>query len=132
MPSPKAKPSPVAADQLNKVDKLNKGDDLAAADVSKKITFQALDDVWVRYQVDEKPAMLLILRKGKYLVIKAKDKILFDTNNNQALRYKTKSGYQDLSETQFTLEEDGKLSPAANGVTGAGKIPETIPESPSH
>jgi cytoskeleton protein RodZ len=128
----KAKPSatPLSSPAIA-LDKLNKGDDLSTSDVKKKIILQALDDVWVRYQVDEKPAMLLILRKGKYLVIKAKEKIVFDSKHHESLRYKTKGSYHDLDHEKFTVGSDGKISASDTGVVGGNNIPEQIPASPS-
>ncbi len=99
--------------------------------MKKKISLEALEDVWVRFQSDEKPSMMLLLRRGKFLVIKAKDKIIFDTNDVASLRYRTRSSaFEPLTLNQLTVENDGTIKPSPEGVTGTKKLPETTP-SPS-
>ena len=134
-PSPKSSlspsPSPTpSAEKTEKEDKLNKGDNLAPNEVKRKISFQILDDVWVRYQVDDKPAYLLLVRKGRYLVIKAKEKITFETNNVAALKFRTKRAeYADLNQERFSVEKDGSLQTLETHL--GSELPATVPPPPN-
>jgi cytoskeleton protein RodZ len=126
--NPEASASPTATP---KEDKLNKGDDLVSKDVKRRVIFQATDDVWVRYQVDQKPVMMIILRKGRQLVMKAKDQIRVETNNSSALQYKTKGQYINLDQNQFSVEGDGTLKGLPAGSIAPTAIPDSIPTSPN-
>jgi cytoskeletal protein RodZ len=128
-PKPVASPSPQPEKASEKPDLLNKGDNLTPTEAKKKLKLQATDDVWVRFQIDEKPATLMILRKGRYLVIKAKNKISFETNHPEFLNYATRNvAMSTLTESKFGTELDGSLKPLENGL-GAKALPETIPAS---
>ena len=100
-PSPSSTPDP-----------LSKGDDIPAQEVKRKLYLQALDDTWLKYKIDNKASMILTLKKGKYLMIKAKTKIEFETKTPTTLLYKTtKNPYRPLDLDQVTIEEDGSLKP---------------------
>lgn len=102
--------SPSASPAEAKKDPLNKGDDLEAKEVKKKIAFEAMDDVTVRYSIDDRKEMQFVLRKGRFLVIKAKAKISFNASKPEALRYRTKTReYFILDKSQFTVGDDGSL-----------------------
>jgi cytoskeletal protein RodZ len=128
--SPSATPSPTPT--AAKEDKLNKGDGLDPKEVKFKITFQAKDDVWIRYKSDAKPANLLLLRKNRYLAIKAKNSLIFEVAHPEALQYKTKSSYLDLIEKKAQVGSDASLKEYDGSDFGSSEIPETIPASPTH
>ena len=126
-PSPSTSPSPTP-----KEDKLNKGDELTPAQTKRKITFQAQEDTYVRYQADQKPASTLILRKGRLLVIKAKEKIRVETNKPEALKFKGKgSAYEDVGQAQFSVDSKGGISSEGAGTLGTQPLPDSVPESNS-
>jgi len=122
--TPKATPS---GTPTPKPDTLNKGDELSLKEVKRRILFRALDDVWVRYQADQKPPMMFILRKGRQLVIKAKDQLHMETNHPAALEYKTR-GYQylPLGTENFSVQPDGTLQVMTEGVESKA-MPSPLP-----
>ncbi len=71
-------PPPVAA-AVDAADPLNSGVNLKSAQTKYKAIFRAVDDVWVRYQVDGKGMMKFPLRKGRILVLRAEREIRFQT-----------------------------------------------------
>ncbi len=102
--SPSASPTPV-------VDTLNKGDDLKPPQIKRKIALEALEDVYVKYRSDQRPATEFVLRKGRFLVIKATETLQFEAANPAALRYRTKTReYFPLEKSKFTVQEDGSLA----------------------
>ena len=122
--TPTASPTP-------KPDPLRKGDELSLKEVKRRILFRALDDVWVRYQADQKAPMMFILRKGRQLVIKAKDQLHMETNHPAALEYKTR-GYQylPLGTENFSVQPDGTLQVMTEGVESQpmpSPLPPTTP-----
>jgi len=131
---PESSPSPIPSPSVAeaKADTLNKGDDLAPKDIKFKIIFQAKDDVWVRYRSDDKPSNLLILRKGRFLAIKAAKQLLFETPHAESLRYKIKGSYQDLHRSKGQIGADSSLSEYTGNELGSSSFPETIPASPIH
>lgn len=87
---PSAKPTPLAQPALpappppvasapDAADPLNSGVNLKSAQTKYKAIFRAVDDVWVRYQVDGKGMMKFPLRKGRILVLRAEREIRFQT-----------------------------------------------------
>ena len=125
--SPSASPSATP-----KLDKLNKGDDLQPKEVKRRILFEAVEDTWVRYRTDDKPPMTIILRKGRQLVVKAKNQIQVETNQAASLRYKTRtSQYVNLDQTLFSVEGDGALKSLPAGAIAPGALPATVPSPAS-
>jgi len=120
---PEASPAPSPT-----LDKLNKGDDLAAAEAKIKLVIIATEDAWTRYKSDEKPAGMLILRAGKTLVVKAKTRILFETNPSAKLQFKTrKTPLGDLSSTKFEMQTEGEVTPYSGNEMGKFPLSDTIP-----
>jgi cytoskeletal protein RodZ len=120
---PEASPSPSPT-----LDKLNKGDDLAATEAKIKLVIIATEDAWTRYKSDEKPAGMLILRAGKTLVVKAKSRILFETNPSAKLQFKTrKTPLVDLSSTKFEMQTEGEVTPYSGNEMGKFPLSDTIP-----
>ncbi len=107
-PSPSESPSALPSATP---DPLFKGDDLAASEANKRISFEAIEDTLVEYQVDQKQKFAIRLRAGKFLVIKAKEKIWVKTLEPQKLRYRTRSReFQVLTQGEFGVNSDGSLS----------------------
>ncbi|MBS1959096.1 MAG: helix-turn-helix domain-containing protein [Bdellovibrionales bacterium] len=110
-PTPNASPAPSPATKEPKKDPLNKGDELGPKEFKKKIAFEALEDCYVKYQADGKPPMQFNLRKGRFLVIKAKSAIHFEVNKPEALMYRTKTReYFPVMKSSFNVGDDGSLS----------------------
>ncbi len=83
-PTPLAQPAlptppPPVAPVADAADPLNSGVNLKSAQTKYKAIFRAVDDVWVRYQVDGKGMMKFPLRKGRILVLRAEREIRFQT-----------------------------------------------------
>lgn len=133
-PSPVPTPSPAAAVQAvaekteTKPDPLQKGDDLAAAEVQVRTSFRSDADQYVTYQVDNKSPVTLILRAGKFLVLKGKEKIIFDSQNPEKLvvRYAPGGPYSPLK-GRGLVSEKGKsvqiLSEKPNGLPNTPNDP---------
>jgi cytoskeletal protein RodZ len=110
------------------IDKLNKGDDLSATDVKLKLVIVAAEDSWTRYKVDQKDSGILILRSGRTLVIKAKNRILFETNPAAKLQFKTrKTPLTDLSMTKFEMLKEGEIVNYSGTEMGRNPLSDTIP-----
>jgi cytoskeleton protein RodZ len=63
-------PSPTAPDPLNS------GVGLKASEIVQRVVFKAIESVWIRYKVDDKPVMQFIFKKDKTLVLRARTSIL--------------------------------------------------------
>jgi len=81
-PSPSPSPSPtlsVTADPVpqpsRRPDPMLSGKDLLKEEIRIKIVVKALEDVWVKFKVDQKDKNRIILRKGITLVLFAKDSV---------------------------------------------------------
>lgn len=112
-PSPNASPE-ASPSETPKTDPLNKGDTIPTANIKRRILLEALDDVMVTYQSDERPETSFLLKKGRFLVVRGEKKVRFKTSNPEKLQYKTKSStYQTLSSASFEIGDDGSLLPAA-------------------
>ncbi len=127
-PAASATPAPAEAGAVNSKDKLNKGDDIPSSEITLKITLTAQDDGFVRYQSDNRPTGSLILRQGKSLVLKARSRILFESNPAARFQYRTrKSGTQELGLTKFEITKDGELKPYTGVELGAKSPSDSIP-----
>lgn len=93
-PVPSAAPSPLASEHP---DPLHSGSDLKASEVKFKVLFKSLSDLWIRYQVDEKPIMMFPFRKDRILVLRANKSIRFQASDSDAISYNlNQSGYRVL------------------------------------
>ncbi len=107
-------PSPTP---ISKEDPMNKGDTISQEAAGVKVNFLATEDVIIRYRSDDRPMFGLNLRKDKQLVIKASEKIQFETSSPEKLKYKTTfknkptSPYKDLKEPRLELRSDGSQNP---------------------
>jgi cytoskeleton protein RodZ len=104
-PSPKAKPSPkpspkitppapaitpapssseesegAPTDQVEKPDPLNSGINLKGSEIKYKVVVKANQDLWVKFQLDNRPKMKFILREGRVLVLRANEQLRFQTS----------------------------------------------------
>lgn len=95
-PSPVGSPSPTlsasadpspAPEETNQDDPLNSGIRLKTAEIQHKVKFTATQSVWVRYQVDSRPQMLFVLKKGKNLILRAQKLIKFQVSNPEAITF---------------------------------------------
>ncbi len=128
-PSESATASPSASvSPTPKPDKLNKGDALEPSEAKRKITFKAKDDVWVRYQSDDRPVGVIILRKDRLLVIKAKESIIFETNHPESLQYKIKSAnYGTLGFSKGEVTPDANVKENTSKSLGGSPLPNDVP-----
>ncbi len=84
-PSPSPSVTPVGAvDSERRPDPLNSGKDLLKTEIRFKVVVKAVEDLWVRYQLDQKPVSKLILRQGITLVLLAKEVISFQVSDPKA------------------------------------------------
>ena len=127
--TPAASPSPgPVTSGINDKDKLNKGDDLAPADIKLRLTLTAETDTWVRYRSDTRPLGILILRKGKVLVIKAKERILFENSPSAKVLFRTaKTRNAPLPATKVEMGANGEVIAYTGGELGKYNLSDTVP-----
>jgi cytoskeletal protein RodZ len=110
------------------LDPLNKGDGLAPEETKLKISLTAKEDAWVRYRSDELPVGIMILRKGRTLVIKARQKLRFETRHPEHFQVRTRgSAPSDLKLNKAELGLDASLLEYQGQDLGAKELPEAIP-----
>lgn len=94
-------PQATTPSQSNPKDPLNSGLDLKPALVKQKVVFRALESVWVRYRVDQRPMMKFILRKDRVLVLRGQEAIWFQVSNPEHLSYNLNGrGFRNLSQSK--------------------------------
>ncbi len=98
-------PSPSKAPQ-NLADPLDSGLGLHGADLHHKVLCKVMADIWVRYKVDERPVRKFIVRKGKVLVLRAKDTIALQISNPNSI----------------TLSYNGRGQSGASAARNAGRV----------
>ena len=76
-------PSPSVGGNVQ--DPLDSGHDLSIAEAKHRLVFHTIRDVWVRYRVDEKPTRKFVIRAGRNLVLKARDRVVFQVSDPSAL-----------------------------------------------
>ncbi len=91
LPSVSSPPSQESKEQ----DPLDSGLSLKLNEIQHKIIFKVLADIWVRYQVDNRPMRKFIIRKGNILVLRAKNNIKIQVSNPHSviLNYNQKGPY---------------------------------------
>jgi len=94
--SPSPAPAPGAAVAKRKPDPLNNGSDLQIKAIKHKVIFKALENVLVKYQVDEKPMMKFVLKKDRILVLRAQSTIKFQASNSKSVILKYNNGREKL------------------------------------
>ena len=117
--------SPTATPAL---DPLNKGDGLTPEETKLKVTLTAKEDAWVRYRSDDLQAGIMILRKGRTLVIRARQKLRFETRHPEHFQVKTRSlALGDLKVKKAEIGTDASLLEYLGQDLGSKELPETIP-----
>lgn len=107
-PSPSATPSSTAAGAGENIDPLNSGKDYPVSSLKYKIVFKALENVQVRYKVDQKPAMRFVLKQDKVLVLRAQSTIIFQTANPKVVSVKGNGQQEELvNDAGAALTSDG-------------------------
>jgi cytoskeletal protein RodZ len=81
--TPSAPPSPSASAVPS--DPLNSGLGLKPSEITQRVVCKALDSVWVRYKVDDKPVMQFILKKDKVLVLRGRQSIVLQAGEPEHL-----------------------------------------------
>jgi cytoskeletal protein RodZ len=135
LPSATASPSPTPAitppsspSPTPVLDPLNKGDGLAPEEIKLKVSLIAKEDAWVRYRSDELPVGIMILRKGRTLVIKARQNLRFETRHPEHFQVKTRSvALSDLKLNKVELSTDASLLEYRGQDLGQKELPEAIP-----
>jgi cytoskeletal protein RodZ len=126
--SPTPTASPKAAVEVNEKDKLNKGDDLLPAEIKLRLTLTAESDTWVRYRSDSRPIGVLILRKGKIMVIKAKERILFENSPTAKVLFRTsRTGNTPLPSSKVEMGVNGEVTAYAGTELGKYSLSDTVP-----
>jgi cytoskeletal protein RodZ len=87
---PKAKAEPVAGSDTK--DPLDSGLSLATSDIHHKLSFKILEDLWVRYRVDDRPVRTFIIRKGHSLVLRATRLVQVQFSNPNAVKFHYNGG----------------------------------------
>jgi cytoskeletal protein RodZ len=128
-PTPQATPSPEASPTATpNADKLNKGDDLKPEEVKFKIVVQTEGDTWVRYRSDQKPIGVIILRQGRSIAVKAKERILFEASPSAKLKVRVGSGeYTAAESTKFEISGEGQLKPYSGSEMGKRPLSDEVP-----
>ncbi len=113
-------------------DPLHKGDGLSPEETKFKVTLTAKEDAWIRYRSDELPTGLLILRKGRTLIIRARQKLRFEAKHPEHFQVRTRSiPASDLKIARAELATDATLQEYRGQDLGGRELPEEIPPSKS-
>jgi cytoskeletal protein RodZ len=86
IPEPQQQKTPATAG-ANPDDPLDSGLSLKTEEIHHKIIFKTLADIWVRYQVDDRPMRKFIVRKGKSLVLRANQSVQVQVSNPHAVSF---------------------------------------------
>ncbi|MCC7441332.1 MAG: helix-turn-helix domain-containing protein [Bdellovibrionales bacterium] len=88
-------------------DPLRKGDDLNPQQVGQKAVFRSLENIWVRYQIDDREPHQFMLLKDKQLVIKAERQILFQVSNPRSIELRDRTGsYRPVASSDLLVERN--------------------------
>lgn len=113
-PGPSMSPLPLSSPRplpSLRPDPLKSGADLLQSEVQFKVVFKALEDVWVKYRVDEKGSMQFPLRKDRVLVLRAKEQVIFQTSDPQAVSFNLNNrGFKVLSNEKNSAKRRGVLT----------------------
>ena len=94
-PSPGPSPSP-----SEKPDALNLGVNLSNKEIKHRVVLKASESVWVRYRVDDRPEMQFVLKKDKLLILRAKEKVVFQAGQADRVEVAYNyGGYVPLSQS---------------------------------
>lgn len=111
LPSPSHSSSTTALLQHDPADPLDSGLPLKGGEIRHKVVFNIERDVWVRYQVDDRPVRKFVIRKGKALVLRAKTTIRLQVSDPQAILFNyNNKGYKLLAEEQKATKRGGNFT----------------------
>jgi cytoskeletal protein RodZ len=108
--TPQANPSPSPGPSAT--DPLNSGVGLKASEISQRVVCKALNSVWVRYRVDDKPTMQFILKKDKILVLRGRQSVILQVGEPEHLNLSINRGAyhsMDSDPNIATLQDDATL-----------------------
>lgn len=88
----------------------------------------AKEDAWIRYRSDELPAGIMILRKGRTLVIRARQKLRFETRHPEHFQVKPRGANPtDLTFNKAEVGNGATLQEYLGQDLGSKELPEAIP-----
>lgn len=67
---------------------MNKGDTLPPEEILQKIVLKTTADTWVRYRIDDRPEMTILIRSGSMIVMRATRVIRFEIADSTVLNYR--------------------------------------------
>lgn len=110
-PSPSPAPIPSASASAEKPDPLNSGVNLKPSEIKYKVVVKAEQDLWVRFQLDNRPKMRFILREGRVLVLRAQEQLRFQTSQPDAVSIRVNGGpAQSLTGDPDAAQKDSGLT----------------------
>ena len=110
VPLPKAVESPKPA-VSGKPDPLNSGVNLKGGEMKYKAVFKALNSVWIRYQVDERPVMKFVLQQNRVLVLRAEKEIRLQTSSPASITLNLNGqGTKPLSSIKTLATRQGNVT----------------------
>lgn len=74
-------PTPIPSVGVNPHDPLDSGHEVPWVEVKQHLHVRVFRDVWVRYRVDDRPTRKFVIRAGKSLVLRARDRIVFQISD---------------------------------------------------
>ncbi len=126
--SPSPAPTLASPSTTPALDPLNKGDGLTPEETKLKVTLIAKEDAWVRYRSDDLQTGIMILRKGRSLVLRARQKLRFETRHPEHFQAKTRSvTLSELKSNKIEVASDALLLEYAGQDLGSKELPEAIP-----
>jgi cytoskeleton protein RodZ len=138
VPSPLVSASPLASPTVStKPDPLNSGSNLNPEQIKHRVVFKALADVWVRYQVDNKPVMKFILRQDRVLVLRAQELVRFQVSEPGSITFSYNRGGSQIMDASkniirhlstaslvFPVQATEKIK---ESFIGEGPLPTSVP-----
>lgn len=95
----------------NAQDPLDSGLILKPEEIHHKVSFKVLADIWVRYQVDDRPMRKFIVRKGKSLILRAKDGLRVQVSNPVSVKFSYNGrSYALMSQEKKVVEREGNAT----------------------
>ena len=95
----------------NPLDPLDSGHELPLGEVRHRVIFKMLGDVWVRFQVDQRPIRKFIVRKGKSLVLRGKDSVRIQVSDPNSLEMSYNGEKSELmSKSKHTVVQKNDAS----------------------
>ena len=125
--SPPSSPTP-SLTASPALDPLNKGDGLTPEETKFKIALTAKEDAWIRYRSDDLPVGIMILRKDRTLVIRARQKLRFETRHPEHFQARVRGANPtDLKLNKAEVGGGAALQEYTGQDLGSKELPEAIP-----